>query len=186
VPFIPGSSTLWEPCDVAGLIASHLDLPQDDVRKVRLAGLLHDVGHSALSHAVEGVLSRNPEIQPTFGGKRISRHEEFTRQIIVAHPFGEKATLACEQAFGNADELFSEVSKIASGGSPPLGQIIAGDLDADRIDFLLRDSHHSGVNLGIVDTTRSFRLSQSAMAGWCWQEKATTRPKCPGRLQNRC
>lgn len=139
---------------MAGLIAGHLDLSQDDVRKVRLAGLLHDVGHSALSHAVEGVLSRNPEIQPTFGGRRISRHEEFTRQIISAHPFGEKAILACEQAFGSADELFSEVSKIASGGSPPLGQIIAGDLDADRIDFLLRDSHHSGVNLGIVDTNQ--------------------------------
>ncbi len=136
---------------VAGLMASRLGLALEEVRKVRLAGLLHDLGHSALSHAVEGVLSRNPEIQPQVKGRRASRHEEFTREIIESHPFGEKAIRACEQAFGNADEIFREVADIASGGRPPLGQIISGDLDADRIDFLLRDSHHSGVSLGLVD-----------------------------------
>ena len=137
---------------VAGLMASRLGLSQEEVRKVRLAGLLHDLGHSALSHAVEGVLSRNPEIQPLVAGRRASRHEEFTREIIASHPFGEEAIRACERVFGNADEIFREVADIASGGRPPLGQIISGDLDADRIDFLLRDSHHSGVNLGLVDT----------------------------------
>ncbi len=136
---------------VAGRMASRLGLALEDVRKVRIAGLLHDLGHSALSHAVEGVLSRNPEIQPQIRGRRASRHEEFTREIIESHPFGEKAISACEQAFGNADEIFREVADIASGGRPPLGQIISGDLDADRIDFLLRDSHHSGVSLGLVD-----------------------------------
>jgi uncharacterized protein len=136
---------------VAGLIAHHLHLPAEDVQKVRLAGLLHDLGHSALSHAVEGVLSRNPEIQPCLAGRRISRHEEFTREIIVRHPFGEEALQSSEESFGSPDTLFRDVADIALGGKPPLGQIIAGDLDADRIDFLLRDSHHTGVNLGQVD-----------------------------------
>lgn len=136
---------------MAGLIASRLGLSPEEVRKVRLAGLLHDLGHSALSHAVEGVLSRNPEIQPIIGGKRVSRHEEFTREIITAHPFGDDALQLAEDDFGSADGLFIEVADIASGGRQPLGQIIAGDLDADRIDFLLRDSYHSGVNLGLVD-----------------------------------
>jgi len=136
---------------MAGRMAGHLGLQPEEVRKVRLAGLLHDLGHSALSHAVEGVLSRNPEIQPILGGQRASRHEEFTHEIITAHPFGKEAVLEAEQAFGSADEIFREVAEIASGGMLPLGQIIAGDLDADRIDFLLRDSHHSGVSLGLVD-----------------------------------
>lgn len=136
---------------MAGLIATRLGFAEEDVRKARLAGLLHDLGHSALSHAVEGVLSRNPEIQPTVAGKRVGRHEEFTREIINAHPFGDEAVQAAEQAFGSADRLFGEIAEIALGGRPPLGQIIAGDLDADRIDFLLRDSHHSGVNLGQID-----------------------------------
>ena len=137
---------------MAGRMAEHLGLSEEEVRKVRLAGLLHDLGHSALSHAVEGVLSRNPDIQPTLAGRRVSRHEEFTRQIIAAHPFGEEALQVAKRDFGNADELFREVADIASGARAPLGQIIVGDLDADRIDFLLRDSHHSGVSLGLVDT----------------------------------
>ena len=137
---------------MAGRMAGYLGLPLEDVRKVRLAGLLHDLGHSAFSHAVEGVLSRNPDIQPTLAGKRVSRHEEFTRRIIADHPFGDEALKIAERDFGDTKELFIEVADIATGGSPPLGQIIMGDLDADRIDFLLRDSHHSGVSLGLVDT----------------------------------
>jgi HD superfamily phosphohydrolase len=100
---------------MAGRMAEHLGLSGEEVRKVRLAGLLHDLGHSALSHAVEGVLSRNPDIQPKLEGRRVSRHEEFTRQIIAAHPFGEEALLAAKRDFGDADELFLEVADIASG-----------------------------------------------------------------------
>ena len=137
---------------VAGLMAEHLGLCAGDVRKVRIAGLLHDVGHSALSHAVEGVLSRNPDIQPFLGSGRATRHEEFTHEVITAHPFGEAAVRVAERDFGNADTFFQEVAEIASGARPPLGQIIVGDMDADRIDFLLRDSLHSGVSLGLVDT----------------------------------
>ncbi len=136
---------------MAGIIASHLGLGSEEVRKVRLAGLLHDLGHSALSHAVEGVLGRNPEIQPLLSGRQVSRHEEFTYEIIAAHPFGDSALQLADEAFGSADRLFREVAEIALGRKMPSGQIIAGDLDADRIDFLLRDSHHSGVNLGLVD-----------------------------------
>ena len=54
---------------MAGRMAEHLGLSSEEVRKVRLAGLLHDLGHSALSHAVEGVLGRNPEVQPLLKGK---------------------------------------------------------------------------------------------------------------------
>ena len=137
---------------MAGRMAEHLGLSSEEVRKVRLAGLLHDLGHSALSHAVEGVLGRNPEVQPLLKGKRASGHEEFTQDIISCHPFGQEAIRIAERDFGDADKLFAEVADIARGRIPPLGQIIVGDLDADRVDFLLRDSHHSGVSLGLVDT----------------------------------
>lgn len=157
---------------MAGRMARYLALSGEETRKVRLAGLLHDLGHSALSHAVEGVLRRNPDIQPVISGKRVSRHEEFTRQIIAAHPFGETALGVAERDFRNADELFLEVADIASGKRPPLGQIIVGDLDADRIDFLLRDSHHSGVSLGLIDTDQileslTIRDGRIVLAGEC-------------------
>jgi HD superfamily phosphohydrolase len=136
---------------MAGRIAEALGLEHSDISLVRAAGLLHDLGHSAFSHAVEGVLGRNPEIQPVLSGKKASRHEEFTWDIIINHTFGEEAARAAEEAFGDADEFFRKVAEIALGGRLPYGQIISGDLDADRIDFLLRDSHHSGVGLGLID-----------------------------------
>lgn len=136
---------------IAGRIAGHLGLGPEAVSKVRLAGLMHDLGHSAFSHAVEGVLSRNPDIQPSASGIRICRHEDFTRQIILAHDFGMEALALAERDFGDVDKLFSEIADIARGGFQPLGQLISSDLDADRIDFLLRDSHHTGVSLGLVD-----------------------------------
>lgn len=136
---------------MAGRMALQLGLDCMDVRRVRCAGLLHDIGHSALSHAVEGVLSRNPEIQPLVANKKVIRHEEFTRDIISTHSFGDEAVQAVEEAFGGAEDFFRDVASIALGETFPLGQIISGDLDADRIDFLLRDSHHSGVDLGLVD-----------------------------------
>ena len=137
---------------MAGRMAEHLELSSEEVRKVRLAGLLHDLGHPALSHAVEGVLGRNPEVQPLLKGKKASRHEEFTREIISCYPFGQEAVKIAERDFGDAAKFFGEIADIAQGKMPPLGQIIVGDLDADRVDFLLRDSHHSGVSLGLVDT----------------------------------
>ena len=57
-------------------------------------------------------------------GRRVSRHEEFTRQIIEAHPFGEEGLQVAERDFGNADELFREVADIASVARAPRGQII--------------------------------------------------------------
>jgi HD superfamily phosphohydrolase len=136
---------------MAGRIAEHLGLDEKDIRRVRVAGLLHDLGHAAFSHSVEGVLSRNPDIQPTLSGKKVSRHEQFTHEIIVSHPFGEEAIQLAEEEFDSADVFFMDVAYIAQGSKLPLGQIISCDLDADRIDFLLRDSYHSGVDLGLVD-----------------------------------
>lgn len=136
---------------MAGLIAGRLGFDESDVRKARIAGLLHDLGHPALSHAVEGVLGRNPDIQPMVGDKRISRHEEFTYDVIAHHPFGDDVISLADSDQGGADAFFKEVADVAVGGRPPLGQIVSGDIDADRIDFLLRDSHHCGVSLGLID-----------------------------------
>lgn len=138
---------------IAGRIAFHLGLDPGEVVKVRAAGLLHDVGHAAFSHAVEGVLSRNPEIQPVIRDKQIFKHEEFTKEVISSHPFGD-AVSEVEEEFGDADGFFQDVSLIALGKKAPLGQVISGDLDADRIDFLLRDSHHAGVDLGLIDVNQ--------------------------------
>jgi HD superfamily phosphohydrolase len=136
---------------IADKIAHALGLNEEEISKVRLAALLHDVGHCAFSHVVESILKRNPQYQPVLDGKNFLHHEMFTKHII-ANSFHIKPEIA-----KHADSsYFREISRIATGeieGAPKpyLTQIISNDIDADRIDFLLRDSYHTGVSFGLVD-----------------------------------
>ncbi len=143
---------------MASVIGQSLSLEAEDIRKIRLAGLLHDVGHSAFSHAVENVLKRNPLLQPVIEGKKFIKHEAFSKDIISRMlPQDTYIARYVESEFGTDPfDFFDEISKIATGDAqsiskPYLAQIIAGDVDADRIDFLLRDSYHTGVSFGLID-----------------------------------
>ncbi|MDP2841420.1 MAG: HD domain-containing protein [Candidatus Methanoperedens sp.] len=138
---------------IADKIARALGLSEEEIVKVRLAALLHDIGHSAFSHVVESVLKRNPAYQPVMNGKKFVNHEMFSRYII-SNSFHTKQEIAGRT--GNASSFFSDIAKMATGDIdalpvPYLTQIISNDIDADRIDFLLRDSYHTGVSLGLVD-----------------------------------
>lgn len=139
---------------IADKIAKSLGLSEEEIVKIRIAALLHDVGHCAFSHVVESVLKRNPSYQPVMSGKKFMRHEMFTRYIISNsfHMKPEIAGLVGEEP----GPFFEEIAKMATGdidalSKPYLAQIISDDIDADRIDFLLRDSYHTGVSLGLVD-----------------------------------
>jgi len=132
-------------------IAKALGLSQDEISKVRTAALLHDVGHCAFSHVVESILKRNPSYQPVLHGLNFLNHEMFTK-FIIANSFHTRPEIA---PLADAS-FFQEVSRIATGdiegvSKPYLAQIISNDIDADRIDFLLRDSYHTGVSFGLVD-----------------------------------
>ncbi|WP_094226814.1 HD domain-containing protein [Methanolobus psychrotolerans] len=143
---------------MASVIGQSLLLEDEDIRKIRIAGLLHDVGHSAFSHAVENVLKRNPQLQPVIEGKKFIKHEAFSMDIISRIlPQDNYIARYVESEFGTDPfDFFDEISKIATGDAqsiskPYLAQVIAGDVDADRIDFLLRDSYHTGVSFGLID-----------------------------------
>ncbi len=136
---------------IADKIAKALKIDENEITKVRLAALLHDIGHGAFSHVVESILKRNPQYQPVLNGKNFLNHEMFTKYLIM-------------NSFHNSPEItsyadvpfFDEISKIATGdidgvSRPYLAQIISNDIDADRIDFLLRDSYHTGVSFGLID-----------------------------------
>lgn len=138
---------------IADKIARALALSGEDIIKVRLAALLHDIGHSAFSHVVESVLKRNPAYQPVIGGKKLKSHEMFSRHII-SNSLHTKPDIAA--SVNDAGPFFEEIAHMATGDidalpRPYLAQIISNDIDADRIDFLLRDSYHTGVSLGLVD-----------------------------------
>lgn len=117
---------------------------------VRLAALLHDVGHGPFSHAVE-------ELAPTVAGTtRKYRHEEYSTAIIKQH---FKEVIENHSANNNYGFRVEEITGLIEGGvnagRAALWQdLISGQLDADRMDYLLRDSYHAGVAYGQYDWRR--------------------------------
>jgi len=117
---------------------------------VRLAALLHDVGHGPFSHAAEELTPLTPD------GKRHYRHEEYSTAIIR-----ECLKDVIENHRGNnnynfrVDDITGLIEGGASAGRAALWQeLISGQLDADRMDYLLRDSYHCGVEYGRYDWRR--------------------------------
>lgn len=119
---------------------------------VRLAALLHDVGHGPFSHAAE-------DLTPFRGDgakKRRYTHEEYSIAIIRKH---FKDVIENHKANTNYDFKVGDVAGLiegkASAGRAALWQeLISGQLDADRMDYLLRDSYHIGVDYGRYDWRR--------------------------------
>ena len=118
--------------------------PLDKARQVvRLAALLHDIGHICFSHASEHVLLK--------GGN----HETLTVDILKEKDL--LGTLIDDTFWPGCSEL---VAKVLDKGEPSIPQIrflrdiISGEMDADRTDYLIRDSHHCGVDYGRFDFRR--------------------------------
>lgn len=120
-----------------------------DKKIVRLAALLHDIGHTPFSHAGEGVM-------PPKNEKKKYEHEDYSaalirvklKEIIEDHPRNQNFHI-------KADDIANLIE-----GNPKCGRtiiwkdIISSQLDADRSDYLLRDSLHLGVNYGKYDLNR--------------------------------
>jgi HD superfamily phosphohydrolase len=110
---------------------------------LRLAALLHDVGHACFSHAAEEVIHRG------------AGHEELTVRIIAEPDF--LGRLLDERFFAGCAGF---VARVIKGGPdlPPqlkiLQDLVSGQIDADRTDYLLRDSLHCGVDYGRFDYRR--------------------------------
>ena len=116
---------------LADRICGEIGLDAEKTAKVRLAALLHDVGHTAFSHEAEAVL------EPYLGNhEKIG--EAIVRKSAVADIIGES---------------FS-ASEIAGLWKRPEGGVITSDVGADRMDYLLRDSHYTGVAYGVIDSDR--------------------------------
>ncbi len=127
--------------DVASRMCDELNMDKEAKELVRLAALLHDIGHGPFSHLFEGVVDkRNHGID--------SSHEAISRVMIeededVARVLGERRHRVAEILGKSAPEEDALASSIVSGS-----------LDADKLDYMLRDSHHIGVSYGRFDLDR--------------------------------
>ncbi|MDG6983007.1 MAG: HD domain-containing protein [Nitrososphaerota archaeon] len=126
---------------VAGLTAEALaqgaEMDPELVQEVRLAALLHDVGHGPFSHMYEDVLK----------GKS---HEEISQRVIRETSVGDIL-----DSYGFSPKKMSEFAVGRQRSRAPfMNEIIAGSLSADMMDYLPRDSYFTGVEYGKVDAQR--------------------------------
>lgn len=142
--------------------ASSVD--QQDLLTVLAAGLLHDIGHYPFAHSLEALHLK---------GRDTPRHEEVGAEIIL----GERPELIGETPiaellhtrWGIDPERMIALCTGDLGDDPDpvdalLHSIISGAIDADKMDYLQRDSHHMGVPYGRTFDRRRLLASLSVGA----------------------
>lgn len=147
-----------------------IELPENTRRALRqtlrLAVLLHDVGHPPLSHTSERILPLRHALDlPVWTGDgegEQATHEDMTLVLILKSELAD----VIRDAFADLGITPEHVASLVSGRPAPgpspfvfggvdhaplLRQVVSSELDADRMDYLLRDSFYTGVNYGRYD-----------------------------------
>ncbi|CAI49106.1 HD family hydrolase [Natronomonas pharaonis DSM 2160] len=115
----------------------HLGIEGTQAERLRAAAILHDIGHTPYSHNIEALVARRT-------GKLHDEVEDLLETGDVAR------TLALHDIDPSA------VADLIAGDGE-FGPLVSGELDVDRMDYLVRDAHHTGVPYGTIDAGRLIR-----------------------------
>lgn len=128
-------------------------------KSLRVAALLHDIGTFPFSHAIDNAYIRHgndAHRKRAKGSKNLPNSHEHLGSFIIKNTDYEDGLTRILQEYGFDVKV---ISKIIKGDSPQLiaNQLMHSDLDADRMDYLMRDAHYTGLKYGQFD--RDYVLS---------------------------
>lgn len=153
-------------------VAERADLPAEVCTRfraaVRAAVLCHDIGHMPLSHASEKIAPKRATLKlpawlsETGEVKEQASHEDYTAKLLL----DSSLTELVRKSYADRGVDPEAITAIITGAQPPGGSpfvhagvdwfplmraLVSGELDADRMDYLLRDSFFTGVTYGRYD-----------------------------------
>jgi len=128
-------------------------LTQDHVRQMRLAALLHDIGHGPFSHTSEMVYGDAPSLKE-FKKKhpKANPHETMANLILTSEPFRKyfrEAMQKGKEQNHNIEEIANTIVGDVNNENPYVTELLNGPFDADKLDYIFRDSHFSGLPLDV-------------------------------------
>lgn len=151
-------------CHITGRILEALNrnsgegfnITEPEIRLYRVAALLHDVGHYPFSHAMEQALNtyyntfhKDILVQDAGDGKGASKkvfsHERVGKEILARDVELRRVLQGGGVDPDSIQTIFDHKN------DSPLARVVSSDLDADRIDYLLRTAHHTGLPYGSID-----------------------------------
>ena len=116
---------------------SHLGIEGPHAQRIEAAAILHDVGHGPFSHTLEALTHR-----------RTGKYHDDVESILTDGQVGA--------VLRDHDLDPSRIADLVAGEGTYAG-LISGELDVDRMDYLVRDAYHTGVPYGTIDTGRFVR-----------------------------
>ncbi|WP_144923427.1 HD domain-containing protein [Halorubrum salsamenti] len=122
---------------LASRALDHLGIEGKRADRIEAAAMLHDVGHGPFSHNLESLTHR-----------RTGKYHDDVDELLATGAVGD----VLRDHGLNPERIAGLVA-----GEGPYGGLVSGELDVDRMDYLVRDAYHTGVPYGTIDTERFVR-----------------------------